>query len=191
MPMINVTPTPPVDIAAACRRGIAHAGRALGDLVGLGEPQVDEHVAPFAGWEALTRLSPAAPMVVIGFAVDGGLPGHLVAFLPEKAASQIAERLVGGGQCDISNLDATFLGALSETGNIVASAFLNGVAETVGQACWPSVPDVHVSRKDTDLQAIVAQIGVEAHPHGAYVLRADVRDGLHLRFAVVVAPAQT
>jgi chemotaxis protein CheC len=83
------------------------------------------------------KLGPRA--LVVGFTVSGGLPGKFALATSEENAGKLAHDLVGK-----STLDKKSIGALTELGNIGASAFLNGVARALDTACVPSVPSVIV-----------------------------------------------
>ncbi|MCC7073273.1 MAG: hypothetical protein IT383_18280 [Deltaproteobacteria bacterium] len=88
----------------------------------------------------VARLAPRA--VVVGFVVSGGVQGRFALVLTEPAARVIAQAMVGGRHTLVPSekLGKRLTGALTELGNIAASAFMNGVAELVHQSCVPSVP---------------------------------------------------
>ncbi len=86
------------------------------------------------------RLAPRA--VAVGFAVTGGVEGRFALVLSENAARAIGQAMLGGrhGQGPSDKLGKRMTAALTELGNIAASAFMNGVADQVHRSCVPSVP---------------------------------------------------
>lgn len=89
----------------------------------------------------IERLSPRA--VVVGFTVSGGVDGRFALLLTDAAARVVAHAMVGGRhtQAPSDKLGKRMTAALTELGNIAASAFMNGVAEEVHRSCVPSVPE--------------------------------------------------
>lgn len=92
----------------------------------------------------VARLAPRA--VVVGFVVSGGVQGRFALVLTEPAARVIAQAMVGGRHTQVPSekLGKRLTGALTELGNIAASAFMNGAAELLHQSCLPSVPSLAV-----------------------------------------------
>ena len=86
------------------------------------------------------RVAPRA--VVIGFHISGGVVGRFAVAVSEAGARALAHEMIGGkqGHTSADKLGKRVIAALTELGNIVASAFMNGVAELVHESCVPSVP---------------------------------------------------
>src|SRR4051812_20138024 len=121
--------------------GALEAGRALALL--LRKPALPVRSVDVVDPTALARrLGPRA--LVVGFTISGGLPGRFALLTSEKNAYQIALDLVGsmGAPNKDGALGKRAVGALTELGNIGASAFLNGVARALETACVPSVPSL-------------------------------------------------
>lgn len=78
-------------------------------------------------------------VAAIGFRLSGGFEGALVHVLGAADADAMLARVPGGTPTGGAS-GARGRGALSEIGNIAASAFLNAVATRVRRACLPSVP---------------------------------------------------
>lgn len=78
-------------------------------------------------------------VAAIGFRLSGGFEGALVHVLSAADADAMLARVPGGRPSGGVSGDRG-RGALSEIGNIAASAFLNAVATRVRRACLPSVP---------------------------------------------------
>jgi chemotaxis protein CheC len=117
--------------------GAAEAGRAIALL--LRRPKVVVASIDVVDVATLAqRLGPRA--LVVGFMVSGGFPGRFALAASEAHALKLAADLVGGS----GGLTKKALGALTELGNIGASAYLNGVARALDTACVPSVPSVAV-----------------------------------------------
>src|SRR4051812_41109389 len=125
--------------------GAAEASRAIALL--LRRPKVV--VASVDVVDAATlakRLAPRA--LVVGFTVSGGHPGRFALATTEAHAHKLAADLVGPAKTAADVLSKRALGALTELGNIGASAYLNGVARALETACVPSVPSVAVDDAD-------------------------------------------
>ena len=143
--MATKTPNPrPADDASdLVAAGAAEAARAIAlllrrpSLAVKGKDVVD--VAALAA-----RIGPRA--LVVGFTVSGGLPGRFALATTEAHAQKLAHDLVGPQKID--GLSKRALGALTELGNIGASAYLNGVARALDTACVPSVPSLLVDDAD-------------------------------------------
>ena len=95
--------------------------------------------------EALcVRVAPRA--VVVGFTVNGALEGRFALIIAEPGARALASDMIGAkqGHPPAEKLGRRATAALTELGNIAASAFLNGAAELLRASCVPSVPSFHV-----------------------------------------------
>ena len=79
--------------------------------------------------------------VVIVFEASGGVTGTLALVIDDAVAVWLASHISSAITHDDA-IGRVALAALSELGNIVASAFLNGAAKVVGRTCLPSVPGV-------------------------------------------------
>lgn len=138
-------------IAALCQAGGRRVGRALHDLL----REQAHHIEIFdAGVlelkEALGLLDGGGDRLIgILFDLSGSESGRLSMVLPERAALLLAGRLLMGQPVldSAGALTSDASSALVEVGNIVASAFLNAIADAVHRACLPSPPSlVHDSQ---------------------------------------------
>jgi chemotaxis protein CheY-P-specific phosphatase CheC len=119
------------------QQGAHEAAQALACLLHL----------PVAAY-AVTNLAPGLlrethghdDVIVIAFDVTGGVSGRLALVMNVDVARLFAERLLGRRAKAAPWLGPASRGALSELGNIVASAFLNGVARLLHRSCLLSVP---------------------------------------------------
>jgi chemotaxis protein CheY-P-specific phosphatase CheC len=124
-------------LAALCGAGTRAAAAAVGRLIAARSTAVE---APeLLSRAALTELLGSGPKMAAAFEVSGGLEGALWLVLDVAAARCLADSVLGGAGKGES-LDERALAALSEIGNIGASAFLNAVADRINVACLPSVP---------------------------------------------------
>ena len=62
--------------------------------------------------------------------------------LRASVARQVAANLLGAEAALVHLDEPRVLGALSEVGNILVSAFLNEMSRSLGAPCLPSVPDL-------------------------------------------------
>src|SRR5690606_362277 len=134
---------------------------------------------PVEGPERITaaelerRVGP--DVTAIGFRLSGGFEGALVHVLTPGDADALLERLPGRGALGTGRNERA-RGALSEVGNIAASAFLNAVATHVRRACLPSVPRfsgegvraalqrVGVDPEHRSLLLVYARVSIEGAP---------------------------
>jgi chemotaxis protein CheC len=136
--------------------GAGHAATALAQLAGvkisIDVPQI--WVAPLDA--IVGRSSPdGAEVVVVSMRVLGDLAGQILFVMQSGGASALLDILLhrtpgsGGisGEMERSGLQ--------ETGNILASSFLNALARWMGKILLPSVPTVAIDRAD----AVSSQLG--------------------------------
>jgi chemotaxis protein CheC len=126
-----------------CREGAGGAGSALATFVGKPDASLDVEMSEADSAEALAKHVAGEEAVVVGFELSGDAGGVLVAMLSAAAARRVAGSLLGTAQDDVDLADPRVHGALSEVGNIVASAFLNAMSSVLGAPCLPSVPDLN------------------------------------------------
>lgn len=90
----------------------------------------------------IERAGPRA--VVVSFTVKGALDGRFAVVLSETGARALAGDMIGGkaAHSATDKLGRRVQAALTEMGNIAASAFMNGAAELLRAACVPSVPSL-------------------------------------------------
>jgi chemotaxis protein CheY-P-specific phosphatase CheC len=147
--MTRVTRTSPPSERALVEAGANAAARALGQL--LKAPVVVAEVSSGPLSTVAARHAPRACAVT--FTVTGALAGRFVLLAREDAARDIATALVGSAN------EKRLMGALTELGNITASAFLNGVAALLETSCVPSVPDIEIGDAEKALTTAIGHAG--------------------------------
>ena len=78
-------------------------------------------------------------------------------------------------------------GALSEVGNIVASAFLNAMSRVIGAPCLPSVPDLKQDEGVAALAAVLERARASID-EGAMLLEVTLAADPSLRFDLAFIP---
>jgi chemotaxis protein CheC len=126
-----------------CREGASGAGSALATFVGKPDASLEVEMLDADSPASLARHIAGEEAVVVGFELSGDAGGVLVAMLSAQAARRVAGSLLGAEQHDVDLSDPRVHGALSEVGNIVASAFLNAMSSVLRAPCLPSVPDLN------------------------------------------------
>ena len=123
------------------------------------------------------RVGPRA--VVVAFTVSGGVHGRFALAVGERGAGSLAAAMTGnsGAGSAADRLGKRALAALTELGNIAASAFMNGAAELLHESCVPSVPSVTVG---DPVELLPAALGGAAAAHVARLIVGDVEVELAL-----------
>jgi chemotaxis protein CheY-P-specific phosphatase CheC len=106
--------------------------------------------------------------LVVSFTISGGVAGRFAVVTSEAHARALAKELVPSLKGD--GLPKKAVGALTELGNIGASAYLNGIADMLNVTCVPSVPHFVV---DETHAALASALG------GAPLIVARVTAGPH------------
>jgi chemotaxis protein CheC len=137
--------------------GAGHAATALAQLAGvriaIDVPQI--WAAPLD--EIVARMAePDEPVAIVSMRVLGDLAGQIMFVMRKDSAAALLDILLsrtpGTGTVE-SEMERS---GLQETGNILASSFLNALARWMGKILLPSVPTVVIDRRD----AVTAQVGV-------------------------------
>ncbi len=129
--------------------GAGHAATALAQLAGtrisIDVPQV--FVAPLL--EIVDRASPGGEdVVVVSMKVLGDLVGQILFVMRSESAAQLIDILLRRKPGTSTVHGAMERSGLQETGNILASSFLNALARWMGKILLPSVPVVTVDKSD-------------------------------------------
>ncbi len=120
--------------------GAGHAATALANLTGrVCEMQVPSVRVLEAG-QLDNALLHEPGMTGVMFELEGGTGGVLALLFPAATCERLLERLLGPGRDRRSDPNAH--SALRELGNILASHAANAVAETLGVAVLPSLPQL-------------------------------------------------
>jgi len=175
-------------------------GDTLGSVVWAGATQVASALdRVLGGGVRIVRAEPVsfgalvAPEVraaAVAFDLSGGLAGTMVHIVDDDTARRLVARLLGHAQTVAGAYDTSDRGALSEIGNIAASAFLNALADHLGRACLPSVPRfVHGTTGELLGRALRGADGRAPHADTlVLVVQIEAEDG---RLLLVAAPDQT
>lgn len=136
--------------------GAAHAATALGQLLECAVMiSVTRVSLPDAA--ALPELGgqPDALVAGVAFHVVGDASGKVLLWLPRKAAIELVDALLRNPAGTTKALNDLGHSTIKETGNIMASAYLNGLSELCGLLLLPSVPALtfDLSRAIMDLAA--------------------------------------
>jgi chemotaxis protein CheY-P-specific phosphatase CheC len=165
MTITELEPAEREALESVCADGARHALEAVGRLMSV----PSEDVALDSGSletlpEAYAGLRDDTERFGVAFALSGGLSGGLLLVADETAVKRAAARLLGS---ESETIDERSRAVLSEIGNIVASAFLNGIADRMHRACLPSVPELlegdQVIRRGLRRAARDARVGITAH----------------------------
>lgn len=123
--------------------GAAHAATAMGQLlertVMISVPQV-RLLAP--GDLGGLAGEPEALVAGVSFHVVGDASGRILLWLPRKAAVELVDVLLRNPAGTTKVLNDLGHSTVKETGNIMASAYLNGLSEFCGLLLLPSVPNL-------------------------------------------------
>ena len=130
--------------------GAGHAATALAQLAGvrisIDVPRIwsaplDELVAHTA--------EPGEDVVIVSMRVLGDIAGQIMFVMRKESAAGLLDFLLSrppGSDSVSSEMERS---GLQETGNILASSFLNALARWLGKILLPSVPTVAIDRRDT------------------------------------------
>lgn len=121
--------------------GAAHAATAMGQLlertVMISVPKVS---LVDAGQLGALAGDPEALVAGVSFHVVGDASGRILLWLPRKAAVELVDVLLRNPAGTTKVLNDLGHSTVKETGNIMASAYLNGLSEFCGLLLLPSVP---------------------------------------------------
>lgn len=123
--------------------GTAHAATALGQLldrtVMIGVPVVNESAA---GEVAGLGGQVDALVAGVSFHMLGDASGRMVMLLPRASAIALVDVLLRNAPGTTKVLNDLGHSTLKETGNIMASTYMNGLSEFLGLLLLPSVPNL-------------------------------------------------
>ena len=137
--------------------GAAHAATALGQL--LERPvMISVTRVRHAGAADLQGLGgdPETLVAGVAFHVVGDASGRVLLWLPRKAAIELVDALLRNPAGTTKALNDLGHSTIKETGNIMASAYLNGLSEICGLLLLPSVPALTF-----DLSQAIMELAVE------------------------------
>lgn len=146
-------------LAEVCNIGMGHAATALSQLMGKGvEIQVPR--LQFLDSARLCELIGTREVTALQLQILGNVRGDILILLQEENARLILELLLGTLPAPGAPLSEMERATLMEVGNILASACLNALGNTLKMTLLPSVPTLS-SCKGGELFARVAEPGAE------------------------------
>lgn len=83
-----------------------------------------------------------SPVVAVHTHMDGALSGHVLLAFPEETAVKIVSMLTGEPAGEPGRFDDLAQSALCETANIVSSAFINSLSQSLNVRAIPSPPSL-------------------------------------------------
>ena len=154
--MQDLTPLQTDVLKEVTNVGAGHAATALAQLAGsriaIDVPQV--YVSPLL--EIVNRASvPGQDVVVVSMRVLGDLVGQILFVMHPSSAGQLIDILLRRPMGTSSITGTMERSGLQETGNILASSFLNALARWMGKILLPSVPTVAID-KSAEVVKLVA-----------------------------------
>jgi chemotaxis protein CheC len=144
--MQDLTPLQTDVLKEVTNVGAGHAATALAQLAGariaIDVPKV--YISPLL--DIVNRASvPGQDVVVVSMRVLGDLVGQILFVMHPKGAGELLDILLRRPQ-GTSTVNGTMeRSGLQETGNILASSFLNALARWMGKILLPSVPTVAIA----------------------------------------------
>jgi len=136
--------------------GAGHAATALAQLAGvkisIDVPQIWS--APFEDIVGRTTSSADEQVAAVSMRVLGDLAGQIIFVMRKDSAAALLDILLrrkpGTGTIE-GEMERS---GLQETGNILASSFLNALARWMGKILLPSVPTVAIDHRDAVVKAV-------------------------------------
>lgn len=136
--------------------GAGHAATALAQLAGvkilIDVPQIWS--APFGAIVERTVTDPEDDVAAVSMRVLGDLAGQIMFVMRQDSAAALLDILLRRPPGTKSISGPMERSGLQETGNILASSFLNALSRWMGKILLPSVPTVVIDRRD----AVVRQV---------------------------------
>ena len=158
------TPDPALTrFRAVSEESLRRAGESMSVL--LGHPV---HLAvsaistvPVSALADLTAEAVSGPMAGLLIRFSGEAAGQIVILFPLATVFRMLGVLLKG-QVRLLSLSETERSAVREVGNILASAFLSGLADLLGKRLMPSPPQLHVDDFPGLIQQVMADLEEEA-----------------------------
>jgi chemotaxis protein CheC len=128
-------------LTEVCSVGMRHAATALSQLMGKG---VTIKVPRLLTLESsgLSELLDAQKVIGLHLQILGSVRGSILILLEEKNARSMLELLLGRYETAQPTLSEMEVSTLKEVGNILASACLNALGNTLKMTLLPSVPSL-------------------------------------------------
>ena len=110
------------------------------------------------------------PVAAVYTGIEGSLTGHVLLAFPDEVASRLVSILTGESPTPAAEFDEMAISAVTETGNIVSSAFLNGLAGMLNVKVQPTAPTYLYDMGAAIIQPLVA--GQLEHSDGILYIQA-------------------
>lgn len=146
-------------LTEVCNIGMEHAATALSQLMGKGV-QIQVPRLQFMDAAALSELLDAQEVTALHLQILGNVRGSILVLLRQENAQRILELLLGSLPKPGEPLSEMERSTLMEVGNILASACLNALGNTLKMTLLPSVPTL-VKGKAAELLSRVMEQGSE------------------------------
>lgn len=134
--------------------GASHASSALSKLLGT-DVMIDVTESVVCRTEKVPEAFGDRELKVIAIYLDAISEerGHMLIVMPIGMGMQFSDIILGRPAVDGRELDEDDMAALSEIGNICASAYLSSISDFLGNMLLPSTPSITV-----DMQGAVLEL---------------------------------
>jgi chemotaxis protein CheC len=159
MPDLNLNPLELDALREVGNMGAGRAATALSQMLGH-SIRISVPKASIIKMEALPDPlgGPDALVVATYFRVYGDAPGRLLIFLTRETLPYVLKMLTGQAPEPGKALNADEESALKELGNILASQYLNAMADLLKVQLLPSVPSLAYDMVRSVLQSVMADL---------------------------------
>jgi len=148
---------------AVSEESLRRAGESLSGLLGHPVRLTVSAIStvPVRSLPDLTAEAVSGPMAGLLIRFSGEAAGQIVILFPLATVFRMLGVLLKG-QVRLLSLSETERSAVQEVGNILASAFLSGLADLLGKRLMPSPPQLHVDDFPGLIQQVMADLEEEA-----------------------------
>ena len=173
--MQDLTPLQTDVLKEVTNVGAGHAATALAQLAGariaIDVPQV--YVSPLL--DIVNRASvPGEDVCVVSMRVLGDLVGQILFVMHPSSAGQLIDILLRRPAGTSTVTGTMERSGLQETGNILASSFLNALARWMGKILLPSVPTVAIDKAAEAVKLVAhGQVGDVLAVETSFLLDGD------------------
>jgi len=165
--MLSLSPMQADVLREVTNVGAGHAATALAQLAGV-RISIDVPQIWSAPLEDIIKRTAAEDeqIVIVSMRVLGDIAGQIMFVMRTESAAALLDILLSRAPGTGSVTSEMERSGLQETGNILASSFLNALARWLGKILLPSVPTVAIDQRDK----VTAQV---YHGDGEAVLAAE------------------
>jgi chemotaxis protein CheC len=152
---------------AVSEESLRRAGESMSGLLGhpirLSVSAIS--TVPVSSLPDLTAEAVTGPMAGLLIRFSGEAAGEIVILFPLTTVFRMLGVLMKG-HLRLLSLSETERSAVREVGNILASAFLSGLADLLGKRLLPSPPELHLD----DVPGMIQQVMADLEGEGSEVL---------------------